>query len=882
MKRLRLARSGAIGIGAPFLLLGVVLTLLSPAGDLRAAIEKVEVTFSADDLRIRKFHGYDVIYLSGTNWLNAPGIPCLPVKPLRLDLPPGAVLKKFRTTVWESTIVEGDYSILPYQLPRAISRVCPDSLDTFSYDSFGIYPRAPAEIVRSTAQRRRTRCDILVYPVRYIAAQGRVVLYGRIVLDVCYDLTSSEAGESGDKMKWCNLVHLLSENGYHLESHKMHDAPKLPIGGHVDYLIVTSEELRAAFEPLRRWKMRKGLSSTVIAVETIAYTYDGKDLAEKIRNCIRDFHDVLSTQWVLLGGDVDIVPTRIADVPVSDRPYLPCDLYYSDLDGTWNDDGDLRWGEVPDDSIDMYSDVYVGRAPVSTPAEAEIFVNKVLTYEGCHGGTEIAQDSLLFAGEVLWGDPALPNDPEYTDGGRCKDVLDSLCLPEDIEPIKLYETRGNLNRSSMISHLNSGMDIINLVCHGQYTSISVGSDLLTNVDLESLTNTPCFGVLYSTACYSGGFDQPECIGEAWVLSPAGGGFFIGNSRYGYNLPGFPGEGPSDLLDQAFFKAVFIDNTDELGKAHSQAKDEYVSQAIGDPYLRYVIYELNLLGDPESDIWKAKPKILSVWHPSCLALSSNVFEVEVSDGSGGVEGATVCLWKAGEIYEVDSTDATGQTIFVVQPAYPGTLLVTVTAPSFLPYLGQAVICETHSSPRDVEACEVKGPAVMVSWGYEGEPGSIFRIYRKPPGRWFPIGEVSLPETSFCDFDVAEGGTYRYWVSAVDPAGCESERIEAPPVKVMGSEAASQPLQPGLTVEPNPFVGNLKIICTGMAEAKLRVSVYDVTGSRVDEILCESDGKQHLVGLWDGKGSDGRDMAPGIYFVRTISRRRIFVSKVVLMR
>jgi len=85
--------------------------------------------------------------------------------------------------------------------------------------------------------------------------------------------------------------------------------------------------------------------------------------------------------YIVLGGDTDIVPHRLCYCEAAEyEVYIACDLYYSDLDGSWDANNNNIFGEV-DDNVDMYADVLVGRIPVSTPQEASIYLNKVIQYE---------------------------------------------------------------------------------------------------------------------------------------------------------------------------------------------------------------------------------------------------------------------------------------------------------------------------------------------------------------------------------------------------------------------------------------------------------------------------------------------------------------------
>lgn len=150
--------------------------------------------------------------------------------------------------------------------------------------------------------------------------------------------------------------------------------------------------------------------------------YLGPDLPAKIRNCIKDYYINQGLGWVILGGDVDEVPTRrgyafTAGKTYDKDDYLQCDYYYSDLDGSWNADGDEYWGEYKEDNIDMYPDVFVGRLPGSSLSDIRVLVRKILTYEGV-GEDSLPTDYLTSA--FFW---ACKLDDRPTWGGDAKDSI---------------------------------------------------------------------------------------------------------------------------------------------------------------------------------------------------------------------------------------------------------------------------------------------------------------------------------------------------------------------------------------------------------------------------------------------------------------------------
>ena len=210
---------------------------------------------------------------------------------------------------------------------------------------------------------------------------------------------------------------------------------------------VTSEEFEPYFDDLADWKTTKGVPAVTRTVSWIRSNYPGGcDTPERIRMFIEDAYTSWGTTYVLLGGDTDVIPVRFAKTTYYDGEELPSDLYYSDLDGDWNDDGDDIFGEAfkgetdPGDSVDLYPDVFVGRAPVGSIVELETFIEKGQAYE--NSPVPFFTERNLYLAEVLF-----PYDWEC--GDPYDDIsLDGRDLTEDmdllIEPTwsrtKLYQS----------------------------------------------------------------------------------------------------------------------------------------------------------------------------------------------------------------------------------------------------------------------------------------------------------------------------------------------------------------------------------------------------------------------------------------------------------
>ena len=204
--------------------------------------------------------------------------------------------------------------------------------------------------------------------------------------------------------------------------------------GAAQYLIITAEPLVGAFHRFAAWKTRSGVPAEVLTLASIRRQHRvAADDAERIRRAIRDAH-AAGTRWVLLGGDTEVIPTRIVHSAFMAGLGAPADyesdMYFSCLDGTWNADGDGFYGEGyvsasdPGDDPDLIPEVFVGRAPVRTAQEAQRFVDKTIDYE--QGLPADFENTVLCFAEVLFPYP-WHGEPHPLDGaGLVQNVLPIL------------------------------------------------------------------------------------------------------------------------------------------------------------------------------------------------------------------------------------------------------------------------------------------------------------------------------------------------------------------------------------------------------------------------------------------------------------------------
>ncbi len=642
------------------------------------------VSFQEADLVVSKVDGYDLVKLRAHPLLGEPGQPLLPRATLRSVIPPTAVITKVEVTSTALLELPGQYLIHPAQPPRPISSDEPVSFvgpDQRIYSSSAPYPGEITGKFHTGSMGGYRIGSIELYPLQYVPSEKTLRLYTRIELTISY-----EEGAVSPKPRTHNQRRIFSERVKSLVANpediniwapSLRSRPAISpflSPDTVEYVVITTSTYEPEFQQLVDWKTKKGVPGRIVRLSDIS-SYPGRDTPERIRNFIIDADSTWGTVWFLLGGDPSnsVVPTRLTTDfgfgPFSD---LASDWYFADLDGNWDGNGNNIFGEMGD-NLDLYCDVFVGRASVGSSAEAQSFVDKVLTYEKNAPTGYLKKE--LHSAEELW--------PGY--GGWI--VCDSIAAvtPGDYTIAKLYEYLGNLNAQAVLDSIDAGYQFVHFSAHGNTNVISTGPDAIYSNMVDDLANGDMVGIHAAISCIVGRLDYEDCIVEHFMNNLAGGTVaWLGNSRYGWGNP--PDLFASELMDLRFFDYLFTYNLFHIANSHASAKDRHVAIALGSQLWRYCLYEWNLFGDPEMPVWTDTPAVLTVNYPNPIPAGPYDLTVGVYDGAAPVENALVCVMDTLELYVTGYTDPTGEVILGLVTPHPESLYITVTAHNFWPYEG----------------------------------------------------------------------------------------------------------------------------------------------------------------------------------------------------
>lgn len=553
--------------------------------------------------------GYTQIAVPDCSVAPQPGVPQIPFRTVKLLLPAGASVNSVGAEPLSAShplaeLIKVDFGRTPCS--PAVSFAGTDEPDPAIYSSTNAFPASAVELVSVQRMDGYDIAILRVYPVRYTPVPGRLVFTPELRITVFLNgvasvkpLAYSEAVAATSPSEIQKRLAAFVDNPELLpqaskSAFLASDAPVRDSPSSYDYLIVSSAELMPHFQPLIDLKVAAGLSVKTETMTNIVTNYSGIDSAEKLRNFIRDAHTTWGVQYVLLGGDAEVVPVRgvYGYVSATEKDNtIPCDQYFACLDGSWNSNSNTVWGE-PADNVDLLAEVYVGRAPVATPSEVTNFVAKTIASQ-----TASSRDFwAVFAAEYL---------DSLAQGGDALDYIlpafrNSRCRVEWLDDRPQFSS--TWNSSNIISLLNRSPLF---VAHSGHADIDTVMRLQQS-NVDSLTNQFPF-VLYSTGCDPGRFDDlylsPGSIGEELIKRNQHGAFSaILNSRLGWYDP------QNEWKYSGEFQAEFFNNLLKaghsiIGKADRQSREALIGkvETSGSMPYRWCYFDLILFGDPHAAV-----------------------------------------------------------------------------------------------------------------------------------------------------------------------------------------------------------------------------------------------------------------------------------------
>ncbi|RKX28033.1 MAG: hypothetical protein DRP47_05365, partial [Candidatus Zixiibacteriota bacterium] len=481
-----------------------------------------------------------------------------------------------------------------------------------------------------------------------------------------------------------------------------------------EYIIITDTSLRGPCNRLAAYKNSTGVITATVMIDSILSARSGRDDAEKMREFLKEFHNA-GGQYVLLAGDEAILPVRYAyhsstSIEIAlDRLQL-CDLYFADLTGDWNADGDNVWGEPYCDDPDIIAELRVGRLPFNSSEEISAYVDKLIIYETNpgDGNPSYLEKAFFFSSDEM---------RDYSNGGQHGRIVQAYPDWFEIDTTLAVEASSgddpnpyNVPAFQLIDDLSEGFGIVNIIAHGCHTAFEVRTSGYNNWpksyfysgdpgndhgNFDSLAHNNRASLYYSLACDGAAFDKdqpplnlsgyPLCS-QLLALPSAGAVCLIGQSRWGW-------VGSSHYLQKTFFDSLFAHPELPVVDAVNAAKQKYY-------YYRDLIYGQNYLGDPTLRIYTSVPEQMKL---TVEEIQSGL-KVTVSCNESPVDSCLVTLSCDGDFIERVQTDIDGYGIFSSNLALGTQYTIaavrvgyTVTRLSYTPSITTDVNSDENSLP-----------------------------------------------------------------------------------------------------------------------------------------------------------------------------------------
>ncbi|MFH2037791.1 MAG: C25 family cysteine peptidase [Candidatus Zixiibacteriota bacterium] len=441
----------------------------------------------------------------------------------------------------------------------------------------------------------------------------------------------------------------------------------VPLG--MDYVIITSVELAPAFEELARFRTATGITAGIAIVDSIYKYYSGFDQPEMIREYLKDFYNA-GGQYLLIGGDNIIIPVRYlyyyntTNGPSDPYYLMPSDLYYGDLTGVWNADGDNFWGEPSDDAPDIVPELLVGRLPIKTIATVTNYIEKLKIYATNPGNGEFdyLNRTLFFTSDEMRDYPAAGQHSVIA--GEVPDFL-QIDTVNGVEFPSGYDANPtNPSGADGINKISEGFGFINILAHGRIDGFIVKSAnygdwpaslILTadasngNGSVQNIAKNEKSSLYYSLSCNVGGYDLDSINGQPtnWSLveklieqNSGGAVGMIAYSRWGWVYSSY-------YLQQSFTEHLY-------GSANGNPVQAMYSSWLDYPHYRDLIYGQNFFGDPALTVYTDIPDQMK----AILENRTDSYQVRMLDGDNPVAGVLVTISDNTGLIESGLTDSEG--------------------------------------------------------------------------------------------------------------------------------------------------------------------------------------------------------------------------------
>jgi hypothetical protein len=593
-------------------------------GYFNTAENVISVTIPIGNYEIKDTELGQEIYVDNFGRLLVAGKPNLPSKIFAVAIPPGVKFNDVSFETPEGIYLPGTYELSPNPLPRVIGQ---EDLQVYErekreyennynsvYRSNAPYPESIVEFVRTAGYRKYNLVDVRITPFTYYPSSGKLIYYPEVTIHVEYSYPDDFSSDSiivDNLISTEQTAEKIILNYYQAKTWYQEDTIG---GGTYDYVIVTLDSLTSSVTQLVNWEESKGRTVKVVNTTWINSNYNGWDLAEKIRNFLREKYPM--EEWgildVCLIGHYDDVPMRRCWQDVG-YGMPETDYYYAELslpdNQSWDTDEDHNYGENFD-NIDFYTEINVGRIPWSDAETVEHICEKSVAYE--QNEDVSFRKNILLLGAFFW--------PDTDNAVLMEKKVDQPWMYDLMTRMyegaqSSYEADYDLNYNNVKTVWSEGtFGFVNWAGHGSPTGCYeyYPSQAFVDVNTCNYLNDEYPAIIFADACSNSDTDHLN-IGQAMLKQ--GGVGFLGATKVAFGKPGWndPYSGSSQSLDY-FFTTCVTSGEYTQGQAHQWALLEMYTNGLW-YYTYYEMFQWGALwGNPDLAML---PPLLMVEFPEGL-------------------------------------------------------------------------------------------------------------------------------------------------------------------------------------------------------------------------------------------------------------------------
>jgi hypothetical protein len=590
---------------------------------------KTSVKIPYKNVRVEKIDGKAVF--KGATLLGKKGQPNLPGYTVTFLLPQDADLKKISIVLENSKEIElpdqydVDAAFAPAtSIPDDDSTNNDKDMSVYGKDAF--FPASNVGAYNSGKMRQYKLLNVQFFPFRYnpVTKKLKMITDGELSVYTSseYSSTAKANSSSTGSKRINNLVNTIAVNydqiapSYNRNASSGNLWANSSLSDGEVYSIITTSDIVSKSKKLQSFiesKRSRGFTVRTID-ETVWGGGTGDIAAERLRSWLKSNYQTLD--YVLLIGNpnpadgtvpMKMVWQRSDSISISG----PTDLYYAELSGDWNADGDNKPGEFADDfynipgAFDQFAELSLGRIPYyNNIDDLDKILNKIVLYENSDARSSSWRSKVLL--------PMKPSD-KHTPGFHLGEaIIRNAADPAGWKSTRVYEHNYGVNPEntpcSYASVLHTWKnDNFGLVIWWTHGGSSGAEHILENSHTQFLDDTyPSF--TFQVSCSNA---YPEYTDNlAYSILKNGGISTIAATRESYYAVGqtdFENSASNAGLSYAFANNLIKDGM-SAGDALMLAK----SSLVYDCHAWLInLTVFNIYGDPSLGVYTSRDDVLLV-------------------------------------------------------------------------------------------------------------------------------------------------------------------------------------------------------------------------------------------------------------------------------